>query len=562
MGKRLELALFAASIAALLAACGDETGSSSDPEREKIEIVAIENATVAGVSQKGPLVKGSSVTIQELVGETLAQTGRSFKGKISSDLGEFSVPGVSLQSQYAMIEATGYYFNEVSGRKSDGMISLDALVDLSSRENVNVNLLTHLEYERALALAASGLNVPAAKRRAEREILEAFGLSGTFDGAEDLDIFAQGEGDAALLAISVLMQGNLSDADLSERLADFAADIAEDGVWNDSATQAEMADWAAGTDLSAIRAVVDGLSASGQAPAFERAVRAFVWKVYGLGTCGENDEGRAARNSNPLSAGFGDLYACRSGFWMGAMDGWNWDVPKEARMNPDFDYGEFVDGRDGKRYRTTEIGGATWMAENLDYADSAETASLLGRSWCFGDDPAYCAVGGRLYTWAAAMDSAVTGCGYGVSCGLSGKVRGICPEGWHLPDSAEWRSLAVAVSSTEGYAFASNPFGSAGSALKSGNGWNVYGGKSSNGADASGFSAIPVGNRHYRAGDKYDLAGDGPFYNAGMEAYFWSSTEYDAGSAYYLSLHHKDMSGDWYRCLKYTDGFSVRCVKD
>ena len=562
MGKQSGLVLLAASIAALFVACGDETGSSSNSEREKLKIVPIENKTVAGVSQKGPLVKGASLTIQELDGETLAQTGRSFKGKISSDRGEFSVHGVSLQSQYALIEASGYYLNEVTGRKSDGLIALDALVDLSDRENANVNLLTHLEYERALNLASTGLNVPAAKKHADREIFEAFGLSGQSADAEDLDILSQSEGDAALLAISVLMQGNLSAADLSERLADFVEDIAADGVWNDSAAQVEMADWASGTDLSSVRAVVDGWSAPGKAPAFEQAVRAFVWKVYGLGTCAEDAEGKTARNSNPLSRGYGDIYVCRSGVWIGVNDGWNWDVPKEARLSPDFAYGEFVDARDGKRYRTTEIGGATWMAENLDYADSAETPSLLGRSWCFDDDPANCTVGGRLYTWAAAMDSAVTGCGYGARCGLSGKVRGICPAGWHLPDSAEWRALAVSVAAETGSASGSNPFGNVGAALKSGNGWNAYGDRSSNGADANGFSALPVGNWHYRPGDSYDLAGDGPFYNAGKEAYFWSSTEYDAGSARYLSLHHKDMSGDWYHCLKYTDGFSVRCVKD
>ena len=49
-----------------------------------------------------------------------------------------------------------------------------------------------------------------------------------------------------------------------------------------------------------------------------------------------------------------------------------------------------------------------------------------------------CEVAGRLYTWAAAMDSVKTGCGYGVNCSPTLPVQGICPRGWHLPDSTKF----------------------------------------------------------------------------------------------------------------------------
>ena len=48
-------------------------------------IVAVTDWEVAGVSQKGPFVTGSAVTVQELDGITLKQTGKSFKGTIKSD---------------------------------------------------------------------------------------------------------------------------------------------------------------------------------------------------------------------------------------------------------------------------------------------------------------------------------------------------------------------------------------------------------------------------------------------------------------------------------------------
>lgn len=39
-----------------------------------------------------------------------------------------------------------------------------------------------------------------------------------------------------------------------------------------------------------------------------------------------------------------------------------------------------TDERDGKTYKTVKIGDQTWIAENLNYADSTKTPSLKGKS--------------------------------------------------------------------------------------------------------------------------------------------------------------------------------------
>ena len=116
-----------------------------------------------------------------------------------------------------------------------------------------------------------------------------------------------------------------------------------------------------------------------------------------------------------------------------SFNGWSWDVPKEARLNPEIAYGAMTDSRDGKTYKTVKIGNQTWMAENLNYDDSVTTTSLMDESWCYNDVAANCDVGGRLYSWRAAIDYEKTGCGNGPICLTSLPVRGICPEGWHLP---------------------------------------------------------------------------------------------------------------------------------
>ena len=197
--------------------------------------------------------------------------------------------------------------------------------------------------------------------------------------------------------------------------------------------------------------------------------------------------------------------------------------------------GIVTDSRNGKTYKWVKIGGQVWMAENLNY-EYKKGVSVYG-NWCYRDSTKYCAQYGRLYSWAAAMDSVTTGCGYGKACAASsGRVRGVCPDGWHLPSTAEWDTLFIAVGGR----------GTAGTKLKSTSGWSNNG----NGDDIFGFSALPSGNR------------TGTFDYAGSDAYFWSSTTTNNMIyAYYMHLYHNSANAE----RSYTEkgyGVAVRCVKD
>ena len=203
--------------------------------------------------------------------------------------------------------------------------------------------------------------------------------------------------------------------------------------------------------------------------------------------------------------------------------------------------GTLTDTRDGTTYKTVTIGTQTWMAENLNYAYIGVPFNYDGNtsdstSWCY--DSKY----GRLYTWSAAMDSVGTwstngkGCGYGKRCTPTYPVRGVCPEGWHLPDTTEWHTLFTAVGGKS----------TAGKMLKSTSGWNSSG----NGTDAYSFSALPAGYRY----------SSGNFILEGSFASFWSSSESYIRGAYRMALDYDDnafLDGD-YKDL----GFSVRCLKD
>ena len=226
--------------------------------------------------------------------------------------------------------------------------------------------------------------------------------------------------------------------------------------------------------------------------------------------------------------------------------------PCKNEAGDNCEYGTLTDDRDGQTYKTVKIGEQWWMAENLNYAYTGVPFKVYdfasdSTSWCCDNDAANCAKYGRLYTWSAAMDSVGEwstngkGCGYGPTCSPTYSVRGVCPEGWHLPDTTEWHALFTAVGGK----------GTAGKMLKSTEGWNDYEGTSGNGLDKYVFSALSAGRRYY----------DGDYGNEGYNTLFWSSTEGNSYFAYYMYLgYYYDDAG-----LDDVDknyGFSVRCLMD
>ena len=184
----------------------------------------------------------------------------------------------------------------------------------------------------------------------------------------------------------------------------------------------------------------------------------------------------------------------------------------------------------GKVYHTVKIGSQTWMKENLDVGamiDSLQNPSNNGtiEKYCYGNDTANCNKYGGLYQWDEAMDYSTTN-----------GAKGICPTGWHIPTRAEFDTLAAAVHNNS-------------NSLKAvGQGASQLGGA---GTNTSGFSALLAGFRWH----------DGHFDYLEAASTFWSSTEFNAPYADYLSLAHYGSS----IFLSYSNrefGNSIRCIKD
>lgn len=221
--------------------------------------------------------------------------------------------------------------------------------------------------------------------------------------------------------------------------------------------------------------------------------------------------------------------------------------------------GQTIYDRDSFSYKTVQIGGQCWMAENLKTKTKPDgTCINSGSSYvaprctrivtdvncsggadvgntneCGGENDSGrdciksgnvrgvesdCLAGYALYEWDAAMNGST-----------SEGAQGICPLGWHIPSLEEFDTL---ISRFGGRA-------TAGPKLKS--------------TGSSGFNDI-------LAGDRKD---DGErFENRGIFGNYWLSTKHDSAKAYYIWIPDDDNDpiDDWYD--HHTWNFSIRCLKD
>jgi uncharacterized protein (TIGR02145 family) len=189
----------------------------------------------------------------------------------------------------------------------------------------------------------------------------------------------------------------------------------------------------------------------------------------------------------------------------------------------------FTDSRDGRSYRTVEIGGKRWMAENLNYKPDWKS-NCYGNDYDDGDGngTSYCNKYGKLYDWNTAQT--------------------ICPVGWRLPTREDWDSLARAAGGERRHL--DNAWYGAGKRLKAANGWNEYNGEDGGGTDDDGFSALPGGSRFSRG--EY-------FKGEGGRGVWWTASERGKSDAYYRDMYSR-YDDEYEGFLNKGHGFSVRCV--
>lgn len=188
-------------------------------------------------------------------------------------------------------------------------------------------------------------------------------------------------------------------------------------------------------------------------------------------------------------------------------------------------------------YLVCIVGEDTWMSENLnvdifsngDKIYHARTNAEWLRAmeneipaWCFyANDSTNEYFYGRLYNWYAVRDP-----------------RGLAPNGWHIPTSAEWKYMVEEYGGDR----------EAGKKMKGNIGWNLeqkYGRQSK-------FKGYPGGYRN---------AMDGSFEKMGYYGYWWTSDTKTIDKARNRGLEYDNNTVNKGVYFK-GGGFSVRCIKD
>lgn len=175
----------------------------------------------------------------------------------------------------------------------------------------------------------------------------------------------------------------------------------------------------------------------------------------------------------------------------------------------------FTDLRDGMEYQTAIIGNQEWMAENLAYEPEE------GRFWAYANDSGFIESYGLLYNWTTA--------------------REVCPQGWHLPNSDEFKQLVDTLGGLN----------VAGGKMKNLTGWNS---PNTGATNSSGFTGLPGGAFYPSQQQVFSYEG-----NAG---FWWSSTEASNNSrAISIELNRVRNSVVMGAPIK-KQGFSCRCIRN
>jgi len=183
--------------------------------------------SISGSVTKGSYVSGSELTFFEL-NSSFNQTGKSFNTNITDDLGNFSLNASGLTEEYARVVGNGYYWNEVTNEVTESKLTLLGLCQTS--QEINLNAITNLEYERVLQLTKEGKTFTQAKTQALNEILTAFGISGqNIQSSEKLNYTKGDTGSKVLLAITATIMSTRTENEISQLMANIANDIKDNG---------------------------------------------------------------------------------------------------------------------------------------------------------------------------------------------------------------------------------------------------------------------------------------------------------------------------------------------
>ena len=222
------------------------------------------------------------------------KAGLSVVGADSVDVAGIETAGLSFESPYVKVTVDGVTLDFPGVAQTVTGLSLSAFEDLTSKDSVELDFVTSAAFPRVRALVMAGQDPAVAVEQAEMEILRAFHMDEFTDMPEE-------ESSARLLAIHLLASSRVAEGE-GFSFAGFGDDIAADGLWNDSASRAGIADWALTVDATdGFAAIRSALSVE---PGFEKYLRIFYQKELGISECSVGNAGEVLYVANTASRYF------------------------------------------------------------------------------------------------------------------------------------------------------------------------------------------------------------------------------------------------------------------
>lgn len=177
------------------------------------------------------------------------------------------------------------------------------------------------------------------------------------------------------------------------------------------------------------------------------------------------------------------------------------------------------------------------------YVDATNTDNWGSTQYSYNLSESQIAKLGYLYNWAAAVGLANEEDVRTQNVPFKKVRQGICPNGWHVPTSDEFRTLKTYIEQKKGK-------DTAGKHLKTTSGWR----DGYNGTDTYAFAALPSGYAGFEAGNVV--------LNVGRSTVFWTATVFrnELGihdEYYFISEDILDYNGGSDEYAR-----SVRCVKN
>ncbi|MCQ2272173.1 MAG: InlB B-repeat-containing protein [Bacteroidales bacterium] len=195
---------------------------------------------------------------------------------------------------------------------------------------------------------------------------------------------------------------------------------------------------------------------------------------------------------------------------------------------PNCGEGHTVVDIDGNEYQTVRVGFNCWMKENLKttrYADGTDVPDVRAYQGneAYPDSAQNAQTFGLLYTWNDAVKNTI-------SSGSDELIQGICPDGWYLPNAAQFEkmiSIDVKSMRTQDY-------------------WLTL-----DGTNTTDFSMLPGGCYNHVHNRYENLLGN---------AYFWTSDSYSETEARTFEADCHCYQWQEIHASK-TNAFSVRCIQ-